>query len=1257
MAAGESNDDSTRSFVALAKDTAVSHYRIINKIGSGGMGEVYLAQDTDLDRKVAIKFLSAHLCQDEDCRRRFRREAQAAAKLDHANIVTVHEVGEFNDRPYFVMQHIEGQSLRGLFKKEELPFERIIDLSIQICDGLREAHEAGITHRDIKPSNILIDNKGKPKLVDFGLATVKGTDKLTKTGSTMGTEGYMSPEQVEGKQVDQRSDLFSLGVVLYEMITGKRPFTGEYPQALTYAILHETPEPLARYKANVPDGLQQIVDRALEKNVETRYPNAAAMLTDLKRLRRDYSGITTGGRAVLRTLLKPLPIAIISLIVVGIAVAGYFLTDLFSRRPEATTTATSDTQLANSIAVLPFRDLSPDKDQDFFCEGMTDAIIGRLSSIRNLKVISLTSVLRFKSPDRDLKQIGADLGVSTILEGTILKDRDSIRIRAQLINVADDDHLWTDHYDREVKSVFAVQDDISQAIAEVMEVTLLSDDQPNLAARGTENMAAYNAYLQGRYFWRKCAEKHLRKAIEYFRKAIELDPDYALAYSGLVDAWIDLIAYGGLSEQEESDALSESKQAVEKALSLNDRLAEVQASQGNYHRARHSRPDGTESDLEMAKKAYLKAIELNDGYSWAHFWYAMLLQRAYQVDEWERQINIAYQLDPLSPRVLTELGYFYYMMKAEYDKGEEYLNRAVEIEPSYPAPYYWIAFRYIGKEDMENALATADKMAEVSAESNPRPYILKAEIMNRFGRSNDAAKQYERAIEVAPHQGDTYYQYAFFLDNWVGDHKKADPYYRRAAELEHRSWAIHSCYGYCLAELGKYMEALKHFERAYELAPLQGDPNRGQGLVLGYRLGKPREGVPHIKRGLEIQPHNAWYWNDLAYLYSFIGDTDSSLIASDSSIQRIVNAAWNKTHLLHPVWLHYRVEILAHNGLLDSAASCLYRCLDLDTAGVEFPDYIKDLAEIAITRRDYAAADSLCQFLVSREDSLQHRWERYYKKEAPEADSSQHYPRLAYEDSLYRAWGRYYAVRPLLHQGKFREAVECLRKGVESDRAEMGNCGPLREKHYQIGLLFLDYLGEPLAAIKEFQAAETVNQQVDTSGDWSLRLCCLQARAYAAAGQRQKAKTVLDECYENLDTAYTARLLEYYGHAAAIKRSEGDYKKAVELMEKQHERSGYEHQFDVLLALGQAYLDAGRATDAVAALEKAMARYMPPRLERPALSVLGHYYLGRAYHAAGRAGDAVKQYEVFLDIWENADEGLGPVEDANRRLAQLKSGI
>ena len=464
------SDDITRTHFQLANDTIIGHYRIIEKIGAGGMGEVYLAEDTKLDRKVALKFLPLHLCQDSDCRARFTREAQASAKLDHPNIVSVFEVGEFQGRPFFSMQHVEGQTLKEVLSGKALLIDRILEIGIQVCEGLQAAHEKGITHRDIKPSNILIDSHGRARIVDFGLASVMGTDHLTKTGSTLGTIGYMSPEQVRGDKVDHRTDLFSFGVVLYEMITGHAPFKADSEAATLHAITNDKPEMLARFRREVPVTLQTMIDKALDKNVATRYQHADELSADLRRLTPAGVKQQTPRRDLWNRYVVTSAVALL------LAIVGYWGVTKFltkdGQKPEFT---------RKMLAVLPFENLGSPEDE-YFADGITDEITGKLATIRELGVISRTSTMQYKKTTKNLRQIAKELGVDYVLEGSIRWDKggDTSRVRVlpQLIRVSDDTHLWAETYQRPLTDIFALQADIATRIAEAMNLTLRAPRPP-----------------------------------------------------------------------------------------------------------------------------------------------------------------------------------------------------------------------------------------------------------------------------------------------------------------------------------------------------------------------------------------------------------------------------------------------------------------------------------------------------------------------------------------------------------------------------------------------------------------------------------------------------------------------------------------------------------------------------------------------------------------------------------------------------------
>ncbi len=720
----QSNNDRTESFVALTKGTKIGHYKILKKIGSGGMGEVFLAQDTKLNRQVALKFLPPQFAFDQQHKARFRREAQAVAKLNHPNVVTIHEVSEFGGRPFIVMEHVGDQVLGDFFKKKDCTIDKILKLAIQICRGLKEAHNAGIVHRDIKPSNILIDKSGRLKLVDFGLATIAGSDKLTKTGSTLGTIGYMSPEQVKGVETDNRSDIFSFGVILYEMLTCRRPFKKEGEAATLKAILDDTPEPLARFKSDLPDDIQRIVSKTLEKNPDNRYQHIEDIIVDLQKLIADSKPEI---RPIGNRLKAPLIVAF-GLIFAVIIVGGYFIYNLSRESKSLQTEMITESRWQNSIAVLPFRDFSRQKDQEYFCDGMTDVIIGKLSQLKDLKIISMSSVMRYKNPERNLKEIGQELNVATILEGSIQKEGGRVRVTTQLINVADDAHLWAQTFDKELESIFAIQDEISREIMEAMKITLLSDDQTSFAKHYTENLEAYDFYLRGRFFWNRRTEESLLKAIEYFEKAINLDSNFALAYSGLADAYSVLPGYSGLYLDEENIPIA--KEAAKRALTLDDNLAEAHASLGQVY--------SNEEEYESAEKEFLRAIELNPGYATAHQWYSLALDAMNRPDEALKEIEIAYELNPLSIVIHINLA----NKKAEYwdwSGAEEIYKRAIEIDPNRAGTYGWYGFLLLRQARFDES----SQMLEHAIELAPNAaFILRSSGINYYYN-----RQYDKAIE------------------------------------------------------------------------------------------------------------------------------------------------------------------------------------------------------------------------------------------------------------------------------------------------------------------------------------------------------------------------------------------------------------------------------------------------------------------------------------------------------------------------------
>jgi serine/threonine-protein kinase len=637
----------------------VSHYRILEKLGEGGMGVVYKVQDTKLDRIVALKFLPKHLLCDEEAKIRFEHEAKAASSLNHPNIATIHEIDEIEGECFIAMEYVEGKSLKELLKEKTLSLMEVLEIAIQICEGLTIAHEKGIVHRDIKSDNIMLSSRGQVKIMDFGLAKLRGVSKVTKTGSTLGTLAYMSPEQAQGIEVDRRSDIFSFGVVLYDLVTGQLPFKGEHEAAVVYSIINETPEPLARYKANVPEGLQMVVNKALEKNREMRYQHVDDLSADLRKVKKE---VEAGLTKTLETSKKLMP----------------------------------------SIAVLPFTDLSADKEQEYFCDGMAEEIINALTQVESLRVVARTSAFSFKGKDIDIREIGRKLNVETLLEGSVRKAGNRLRITAQLVNVADGYHLWSERYDREMEDIFAIQEEISLSIVDKLKVKLLKEEKAKLVKRYTDDPEAYSLYLKGRYFWNRRYEGGLQKGIEYFLQAIEKDPLYALAHAGIADCYNQFGLWGFLPPKE---AYPKAKVAVAKALEIDDTLAEAYASLGWIKMF-------YDWDWAEAEKAFKRALELNPNYATVHYYYGLYLGVIGCGIEAISEAKKSVELDPLCLVHNAVLGFELYLRR-QFDEAIEQLHKTLEMDSNFAVTCFFHGLSYMGKERWEEAITSLKKFASL----------------------------------------------------------------------------------------------------------------------------------------------------------------------------------------------------------------------------------------------------------------------------------------------------------------------------------------------------------------------------------------------------------------------------------------------------------------------------------------------------------------------------------------------------------------
>jgi TolB-like protein/tRNA A-37 threonylcarbamoyl transferase component Bud32 len=641
----------------------VSHYEILEKLGEGGMGVVYKAEDTRLKRHVALKFLPARLTTDPDTVARFEREAQAAAALNHPNIITIHEIGEVEDQVFICMEYVDGQTIREAMGGNPLPLNQALEIACQIADGLGKAHQAGIVHRDLKPDNILIDNEGRVKIVDFGVAKLRGVTQLTKEDSTIGTIAYMSPEQTRGQEVDHRTDIWALGAVLYQMIAGRAPFGGEYPEAVQYAIVHERPEPLTGLRSGLPLRLDEIIDKAMAKNVDERYPHIEDLAVDLRTLEKTLATGSSVGPAVAprapgrHRALAPLGLA------AAVVVVALFAWNYFSGR---------GVQAANSIAVLPLENLSGDPEQEYFADGMTEALITGLAQVGALKVISRTSVMRYKDTDKSIRQIAGELGVATIVEGSVLRAGDRVRITAQLIDAASDEHLWAENYERDLTDVLGLQSEVARAITDEIRVTVSPQEKERLAKTAKVDPEAYRLYLQGRFQWSKRSRESLAKSIGYFEQAIELDPGYALAYTGMADAYIVSADWGF---KPSTEAYPKAKELALNALDIDPGLAEALTDLAYVAYV-------YDWDWLEAERIYKEALSLNPNYATAHQWYGEFLMAIGRFDEASAEFARAAELDPFAP-IMSLMHSWVFFFAGNYDAAVRECDRALEIDPHF----------------------------------------------------------------------------------------------------------------------------------------------------------------------------------------------------------------------------------------------------------------------------------------------------------------------------------------------------------------------------------------------------------------------------------------------------------------------------------------------------------------------------------------------------------------------------------------------
>lgn len=677
----------------------VSHYRILERLGGGGMGVVYRAHDERLDRDVALKVLPSGLLSDETARSRFRREALTLSKLNHPNIAVVHDFDSEGGTDFLIMECVEGETLAAKTAAGPLPDKDVIALGTQIAEALDEAHAHKIIHRDLKPANVMVTPKGHVKVLDFGLAKmVRPTEVDSATASlaetqpcvVVGTVPYMAPEQLQGKPVDSRTDIYALGAILYEMATGQRPFPEKQSTPLIASILTEPPQPPRELNGQVSPGLEAVILKALKKDPDERYQTAGEVLADLAGLSVPISVFGTVRRTLSRhrmlTVNAAVGLVLAVALLIGLNVAG--LRDRLA--------GASSAPKIHSLAVLPLENLSGDPQQDYFADGMTEELITNLAKISSLKVISRTSVMQYKGTRKSTSEIAKELNVDALIEGSVLREGGQVRITAQLIQASTDKNLWAESYQRDLRSVLTLQGEIAGAIADKVRAVVTPTERARLASARPVNPEAHELYLKGRYYWNKRTPEGLKKSLEYFQEAVEKDPSYASAYAGLAESYA-ISGSGNYRVLSPKEAYPKAEAAAMKALELDGTLAEPHTSLAFSKMAYW--------DWQGAEQEFKQAIELNPNNANAHHWYGLFLSIVGRHGEAIAEERKAASLDPLSLIIISDLGDKALGPAGLYDQEIAQCRKTLEMDPNFAEAHRCLADGYEHKEMYKEAVA------------------------------------------------------------------------------------------------------------------------------------------------------------------------------------------------------------------------------------------------------------------------------------------------------------------------------------------------------------------------------------------------------------------------------------------------------------------------------------------------------------------------------------------------------------------------
>jgi eukaryotic-like serine/threonine-protein kinase len=779
------------------------------------MGDVYLAEDTRLGRKVALKMLPASYQYDAERRSRFLKEARTASALRSPNIAAIYDIGEHLGAMFIVMEYVEGELLSRKISREPLPVSEALGIAAQIADALDEAHQINIIHRDVKSSNIIVTDRGLAKVLDFGIAKVIGgapnesddspsLSQKTAEGVVLGTVSYMSPEQARGLEVDSRTDIFSLGVVLYEMITGQRPFEAPTTGDTLVAILHREPRRLSGNVIESAPELQMIIDKALNKDRERRYQSVSQMRGDLRSLKQRIdtsSGLT---RPMLRDAddqeTLPIESATIELksadrphqspITVHAPSSAEYIVNVARQHKRGLAFSliviltaaigmvyfATHTRTIDSIAVLPLTNMTGNQETEYLSDGLTESIINSLSRLPNLKVMSQASIQRYKSQEIDAQSVAKQLGVAGILTGRVMQRGEDLSVSVELIDARDNNHVWGARFNRKLADLMLVEEDISQEIANNLRVSITGADRRQLIRRDTENSEAYQLYLKGRYYWNKRTEDGLKKGIANFEKAISIDGNYALAYSGLADCYELLGGYGELAP---ADAMPKAKEAAQMALHINDSLAEAHASLAQILWQ-------YDWNWSEAEQQYKRAIELKPDYPTAHQWYGEYLATMGRFDESIAQMKRASELDPFSLIINTNLGWVQYFAR-RYDEAIAQYRSALELDPNFLSAHVKLVWAYEQEKMLDKAMTELQWRLNLSGDRQLSDAVAEA-----YRTSGYVAAQ-KKILESLKLQVRERYVSAYDIAKYsvaVGDHEQAFEWLERAYR-ERNGWLVY----------------------------------------------------------------------------------------------------------------------------------------------------------------------------------------------------------------------------------------------------------------------------------------------------------------------------------------------------------------------------------------------------------------------------------------------------------------------------------